>query len=494
VVSLKSSKVSAHRSEVKWWLFCLAIVVFKLLLLAIEPLPKLYLGDSISYLHTAVFKWIPDDRSFVYGYVIKWLCLRAQSLTPLLIVQSFLGGSIAVIVAWICRVIFNLPENVAYVFGFLCAIDPLQIVWERYVMTETWSLFFYALMLQQSFVYLRNRRLGTLVLIQFLAILTIGFRTSFFITVQLMAWALPLIAFLNENATAITNKSWDLPRLHFLKRARFWRHLAVSLTTMFLLDQAYQQTYGFLSHREPAHLHGSGYFLLAAWAPILKPSDASDPRLAEIIKHGDEFGLGDITQRNAQRFFPGRIVDRWCRTETDPRKSNEIATQTALNALRRDPLAVVALAAKTYFDFWTHASRKMVKSDLGGCCLNDKELATLANTFHWASRADLRLEPQSLTQWYYVKAWQYMFLVLLSPFLSLALVFAVQNKQDSLLILFHTTLLLSSMLVLSLYPVPRFLQPLSLLTLLSFALAVKSCLHRQRTDEGQVVALNNMLR
>jgi len=254
---------------------------------------------------------------------------------------------------------------------------------------------------------------------------------------------------------------------------------------MFLLDQAYQHANGFLSHREPAHLHGSGYFLLAAWAPALRPSDASDPRLAEIIKHGEEFGLGNITLRNTQRFAPGGIVDQWRRIETDRQKSNEIATRTALNALRRDPLAVVDLAAKTYFGFWTHSIRKMAKLDLGGCCLSDKDLATVANAFHWASRADLRLETQTLTQWYYVKASPYVFLVLLSPFLSLALVFGARNKQDALLILFHTTVLLTSTLVLSLYPVSRFLQPLSLLTLLCFALAVKSCLHCRRTNDRE---------
>src|SRR6476660_3932769 len=145
-------RVTGHHSQAKWWLFCLAIVVFKLLLLAIDPLPKLYLGDSISYLYTALSGWIPEDRSFFYGYLIQWLCLRAQSLTPLLIAQIFLGASVAVIVAWICRVIFSLSEKLSYLFGFLCASDPLQVAWGRYVMTETWSLFFYALMLQQSFI------------------------------------------------------------------------------------------------------------------------------------------------------------------------------------------------------------------------------------------------------------------------------------------------------------------------------------------------------
>ena len=32
----------------------------------------------------------------------------------------------------------------AYLFGFLCALDPLQLLYERYVMTEAISLFLYA--------------------------------------------------------------------------------------------------------------------------------------------------------------------------------------------------------------------------------------------------------------------------------------------------------------------------------------------------------------
>src|SRR5262249_16684688 len=147
----------------------------------------------------------------------------------------------------------------------------------------------------------------------------------------------------NDNGTAKTVKLWDSSRLQFLKRAQFWRHFGVSLATMFLLDHAYQHANGLLSHREPSHLHDSGYFLLAACGPVLRPSDASDPRLAEIIKHGAEFGLGDISLRNAQRFAEGGIVDRWRRIENNRRKSNKIASQTALNALRREPLAVISL-------------------------------------------------------------------------------------------------------------------------------------------------------
>ncbi|HEY6207266.1 MAG TPA: hypothetical protein VIW21_14005, partial [Chthoniobacterales bacterium] len=54
-----------------FWLFCLAIVILKFLLLALDSSPKFYLGDSISYLWTSLTGWIPDDRSYFYGFVIR---------------------------------------------------------------------------------------------------------------------------------------------------------------------------------------------------------------------------------------------------------------------------------------------------------------------------------------------------------------------------------------------------------------------------------------
>jgi hypothetical protein len=66
------------------------------------------------------------------------------------------------------------------------------------------------------------------------------------------------------------------------------------------------------------------------------------------------------------------------------------------------------------------------------------------------------------------------FLVLLSPLLSLALLVVGQNQRFASLLFVHTAVLLSAIFVLSISPIPRYLQPLSLLTLLAVALGVKS--------------------
>ena len=79
--------------DANWWLFCLLILALNFLLLAFDPLPKLFMGDSAGYLWTAFSGLPPPDRSFLYGYVIRWSSLWTGSLTSLLILQAFFGAS-----------------------------------------------------------------------------------------------------------------------------------------------------------------------------------------------------------------------------------------------------------------------------------------------------------------------------------------------------------------------------------------------------------------
>ena len=58
---------------------------------------------------------------------------------------------------------------------------------------------------------------------------------------------------------------------------------------MLLLHGAYKQVNGLLCGRPPAYLYATGLHLLAFWAPILVPADATDQRLAQIIEQGNEY-------------------------------------------------------------------------------------------------------------------------------------------------------------------------------------------------------------
>ena len=108
---------------------------------------------------TALEGWIPEDRLYFYGYLIRWLALFPHSFAPLLVFQTLASGATAVVFALICSRFFRISERLSFLFGLMCALDPCHLVWERYVMTETFSLVLYMLVLYWSLAYLRDRRL-----------------------------------------------------------------------------------------------------------------------------------------------------------------------------------------------------------------------------------------------------------------------------------------------------------------------------------------------
>src|SRR4029077_19345210 len=151
--------------------------------------------------------WIPEDRSYFYGYLVRWLALFPHSFTPLLVIQALASGATAIVFALICSRFFELSNTLWFLFGLICALDPLQLVWERYVMTETFSLLVYVLVLYWSLAYLRDRLLWQLAVVQALSVLLIGFRMSYLLVVQACTILLPLIAFARCGLAALRNRS-----------------------------------------------------------------------------------------------------------------------------------------------------------------------------------------------------------------------------------------------------------------------------------------------
>src|SRR6476620_11873343 len=91
-----------------WLLFCALIFAIKLLLLWLDSTPKLYMGDSGSYIHTALTGWIPSDRSYFYGYLVHWLAVWPHSFGPLLVSQMLVSAGTAIVFVLICSRFFRM--------------------------------------------------------------------------------------------------------------------------------------------------------------------------------------------------------------------------------------------------------------------------------------------------------------------------------------------------------------------------------------------------
>src|SRR6476646_612877 len=357
-----------------WLLFCVLIFAIKLLLLWLDPTPKLFLGDSGAYIWTALTGWIPSDRSYFYGYLVRWLAVWPHSLGPLLLSQMLVSAVTAIVFVLICSRFFRMSKRLSFLFGLMCALDPCQLVWERYVMTETFSLLVYVLVLYWSLAYLRDRRLWQLAIVQALSVLLIGFRMSFLPVVQACTILLPLIAFAHCAFPALRKRSEArAPEGGVLTTGL--THVITSIAMMFVMHGAYKYANGWLSNRRPAYLYDAGAHLAAVWAPVLQPSDASDLRFGEIIANGSQFKIQDLLSRNAQQYSKGLLIDRWREIEKDPRKNDRVARETAINALRRRPLEIVGLAVQTYMGYWNLGSiRRYARTDLGYVELSDEQV------------------------------------------------------------------------------------------------------------------------
>ena len=475
------------RYDSRWWLLCLSIVLLKFVLLAADPLPKYFLGDSRSYLWTAMTGWIPPDRSYFYGYFIRWLSLPMGSLTPLLIWQALAGATTAIILAWICSQVFRLPYWLSALFGFACCIDPLQLFWEHAVMTESLSLVCYALLLQRAFCYLEKCRVLDLAIVQMLSTVTIGLRISYLVLLIVLGIILPLLAFSSLAHRSSSAPALDKERDSFGSRrtVRLALHLALSIGLMLTLHTAYRRATGLLLHRPPAYLYGTGFQLLSTWAPALQPEDGADEKMRGLIERGNEFGMRNPGLRQAQRFRRSGMVSRLLELEQNDDRADEIARQTALHALKRNPFAIARIASGTYLKFWDgRRTKRLANNDVSGRKFT-KEDVRIAQEFHQVIHVG-KLDEQRAS-WmarYYVGAWPYYLIVLASPLLLL-LVFLVQRPADiqTVFLGLNSMVLFGSTFFFSIFPIVRYLQPLSFLAMLTMAATAK--IHYDRSGARQ---------
>jgi hypothetical protein len=422
--------------------------------------------------------WIPPDRSYFYGYLVRWLALWPHGFTPLLFTQAFASGVTAIVFALICSRFFEMSNSLSFLFGLLCALDPCQLVWERYVMTETFSLLVYVLVLYWSFAYLRDRRVWQLAVVQALSVVLIGFRISYLPVVQVCTVLLPIIAFARCALPVFRDRSKALGSPNELLSTGF-EHLVISVALMFVIHGAYKHVNGLLSKREPAYLSDTGAHLVAVWAPALQPSDATDPRFRDLIANGHQFQIASLGLRDAQQFGEGFLIDRWSRIEKSAKKRDQVARETAINALRRHPMDIVGLTLKTYMQYWgVRSIKRQAEQDLGYGELTDDQIRMLAERFRFITVKTLPVQPFSLLQRYFLGAWPYYFIVIISPLTCAIATWIARYRGFASLLFVHASILMLAVTALSPRASIRYLQPVSVLTLLSVAICVDKVARR----------------
>jgi hypothetical protein len=396
----------------RFWTVVLIIAGIKGLVFILDPLPQFYGGDSTSYLNTKIGVWIPLDRSFFYGLLIRVIENCSHSLTPLILLQVTVSSVACLLLYYCAKEILCLPYGLSLVLTVLFAADPMQLLYERQIMAETISTFHLVVALTLSLSYLKRHRAWKCALIPVFGLLSTAFRLNAYPVAWFLCLGIPLFAFLRH-------------LFHDCGRRDIYRlagHCVLGVACFVSVLSLYTNYYGRLTDREPAVTYTQGFFMLSGLWDVVIPEDATDPRLAQIIASQQALlpGQNPALERNAQRFGAEGLICRWetTRVEGPPSRHDEIARQTAWNAIRRAPAQVLRSAMSNYREYFSDMPARIYDIYERFMPISDKERQWLKEHFNLTVTRDWK-DRSTLTKQFLFQFRWWCYVLLLSPFLGI---------------------------------------------------------------------------
>ena len=337
-----------------------ACLVAKLYVLLLDDRVRLFMGDSATYLWSAVALHVPPDRSFTYPLLIRLTAGATGSITTLLWVQSLCGVVTSMMVYGLLRGSFSVRPWIAAVAALLIALDPSQLFYERMVMTESISTCVLIASLCAAFAYVRCRQTRYLVLCILSGVLLASLR------VGLVPFALALgpVAVLLANRSSVRACA---------------RPFLLTIVATWACHAAYQHAYGRITHSHPGYIRDGGFFRLGLVAPLVTAASFDGTGLDASLLDDVKIPLQDPHLREAQIWQPGGLIDVLKR-RGGPR-AYRIAARLASNAVESDPVGLARLGVQTLREYFNaDYYRARLKSDLGNDRVPDAVARELLST------------------------------------------------------------------------------------------------------------------
>jgi len=456
-----------------FWRAMVAVALIKAGLLAADHTPNFFMGDSGAFIGTALTKWFPPQRSWTYGFLIRWTCLPVHSLDPLIIAQTLAGFCTCVVLGFCLRRYFSVSQGPAAGMMIASALDPLQLLYERMVMAEALSLAVLALVWAGSLSYCQRPRLVTLLVLQVLYVILISLRLQFLLPVGILLLTLPLVGNLGVTRPIMGGRPWI---------ATVVVHAVVSVVAMVALHSAYRVAEGIKNRQPPAYSYGTNGMALSAFAPLLQAKDAPSKPLAAAIRNDTAYPLADRALRNDQLWNPGGLIDRLNKAGGGLYRSDASESVIFRRMVLRDPVGIFLFGLRSYLDYWNIPSMPDILRPERETGPFDVEFtAAVEKNFY----LDIRNYPRtgiSKTLHSWLPPW--LVLLLASPLLLLGMMVCAGRGRwrETGLLLGIGTVMLAQNTMLSTMTVYRYLQPLTFATLLALGVIAQSaCDHWIRT-------------
>jgi hypothetical protein len=441
-----------------WWAV-LAVGMIKMVILAFDHAPDFYMGDSAAFIGTALTKWFPPQRSWTYGFFIRWFSLPFHSLVPLVIAQATASFATCVLLGFCLRRYFAVSGGVTAGVMMISALDPLQLLYEREVLPECFGLTFLALVMTGVFAYCARPKIGTLIILQVLYVGLISLRMQFLLPAGVLLLLLPFVGTFSKDCT------------RWLVKAS--AHLLVTLLAMLVLHGAYRFAMGIKHEHPPAYTYGTRGMVLAAFAPLLQPGDAASAPVAAAIRNDARYPLTDRTIRNDQLWNPGGVIDRIERASGGFYPADGVEGALLRRIAMRDPVGMFLCGVCNYSQYWDFRSMpEMLRLDRDSGSYDATFTRTLMDRFHLDTR-NYPLPGLVKTMHGWLPPW--LVLLLASPLFTLGAMWCAgrQHWREAFLLFVTGLAILAQNTMLSTMTIYRYLQPLSFITLLAIGIIVQ---------------------
>lgn len=458
-----------------WLLLALTLGALKLGLIVFDPTQRFFLGDSESYLHTALTGWIPPDRSFLYGYFIRYTAVLGGWLPLLLLAQSLCGVLSGLLCARIASVDLGLDRRIAAALAVLLALEPAQLFYERMMMAESLGTLCLLAMFACGFAYLRRHWWPWLLGMALAGIATVALRMSLLPVVLGFALLPPLVSLALREGRA----AWP----------RIVAHAAIAVLATVALHKAYQQLYGHLFQGPATYLQSSGTFRLGLVAPLVKPEHLQQAGLAPELLQSVKPALADPRARESQLWAPDGLVAVLREASgSDPQLTERYARKIAARALRDDIPGFLRLAAVTTADYFDPVQTyQRMQDDLGTRALAQPMQESLREQLGYdASRVHELRNP--LTRYFEAGGnWLILCLFALPPLALMALLRNWNQHREAALLLCLTALgLVAGQLLFSHIVSFRYLHPFPTLLLLCLAATLAAPALRRNGERQRI--------
>ena len=345
----------------------------KFVVLMLDPHVRLFMGDSSTYLFSAMVHTTPPDRSFIYPTLIDQSAGRSGSLVSLLLMQTTFGVVTALTLYFVLHSAFGVRAWLAALAACALALEPSQLFYERMVMTETTSGLCLLVCVAVVLVYLRSGLLRWLLVCAALGTLLASLRVGMVPLVLCLAPLGPLLL-------AVLRGRNSVP---VLGSRRLSAHFPVALLATFLCHHEYKVWYGERTNSPPSYLQYAGIFRLGLVVPLLKPEHFAGTGVSPEILHEVGYSLADPHMREAHIWQPTGLIGVLRRQAG--LKTDQVASVLADRAIADDPLGLVRLGVSTFAEYFNAQRRsERLSSDLGfDGPLNQKTLTLLRERFNY---------------------------------------------------------------------------------------------------------------